>query len=714
MPYPLLPPSPLTGSGLSATASASGAGATSFTWRIRRRATTAAAGGGTASFTASYTAPSGAPVSGLLVGSGATSVAVRVRRRSTGALTGAGATSFTANSSTASSIRAIMQPAGAAAVLFTARLQDVTAPIISGVTATGIQSTRAGIFWLTDEPTVADEVEYNTTGPAPGGTTLSATGSFGTSHFYTIGATTPLTPNVTYYYRVKSTDARGNQRVSGFYSFLTVPAEPTHRFYVDWDGDGNWGDAYEEVTADVLFMEGVQASRGRDQIRQLAPPAAGAFDATLNNRHRRYSPANAESPLVGLLEPGRLVKWQVEYAPPGGSYAIYDLFTGPLDNLPQQPTFGRQSVRIPSLGTLSRLRGIKVTTAVYANIRTDQALHALLDAAGWVFNDRVIATGATTLDWWWLDDEDAFSAMIALLSMEGPGAAIYEDGRGYIVFEGRTYRLLQPRCTEVQAVFTDTGPEPWRSPDLTYEPGLKDVVNACSVEVNVRAAGSTQVIWSLGQTVTLGNGETKGYTIRPSDPFQSAVTPVAGTDFVVASGSVTAVSLTRTSGGTTAIFLTAGAGGASVTGLQLRAQPIAITNRVTLEENKTDPATVASVSLRGTRNYPLPLRHEINPEVARDFCNVVVQRYRDPRPQVTITVPCVTPLTTVACLSRQISDRIAVQDQGTGISMPMHIEQIRWEWREGVLYAIFGCEQASSESYALWGSAIWDTSLWAF
>jgi hypothetical protein len=677
--------------------------------------TFSAAGVAGAVFTASYRVALGG--SALLRGTGAgvTSFVTRVRKRATGVFAGAAATSFTARGTSASALRAIIQARGSSQALFQAQLRDVTPPQIIGLTIAGITSTGAMVIFSTDEPVSSVTLRYNQTGVFPFDDVGNWGSNLGTFHTFRfglpggVGINTPLIPNTTYYIQVTATDLRGNVATSPVLSFTTLLAPPKHRFYVDWSADGDFADSYEEVTGDLLFMQDVAASRGRDQIRQLAPPAAGNYSATLDNRHRRYSPANAESPLATLLEPGRATRWSVEY---GGT--TYNLFTGVLDNIPQQPAFGRQTVGIPALGTLSRLRGNRITTGIYQNIATHTALGYLLDAAGWPAGDRVISTGSTVLDWWWLDDQDAFTAMVELLSMEGPGAAVYEDGSGRIVFEGRTYRLLQPRCTTVQAVFTDTGPEPWRSPELGYEPGLKDVVNVCSVEVNVRAAATSGVVWQLGQSVSLGNSEVKGYTVRPTDPFQAAITPVAGTDFTIVSGSIASVSLTRTAGATTTIFLTAGSGGASVSNLQLRAQSIPITNKVVMSENAADVKTIASVTKRGRRTYPLPLRRELNPEVARDFCNVVVQRYREPRPQVTITVPCVTQTTTLAALNRQISDRIAVQDQQSGISMPMHIEQIRWEWRQGTLYAIFGCEQASSESYAIWGSAIWDTSLWAF
>ena len=664
----------------------------------------AATGAASTAFTATYLPGGGGAAT--IHPTGASSVTFHVVRRlaTAGGLTGAGAVTLSGRYTDPNRIRAIVQPRGVSSAVFTAQLRDVTPPVFLYLQPAGIAHNRATIVWRTDEPS-NNSLAWGTSAGSLTNTITQPAGAYALDHSAQITGLSPSTP---YFFRITTADARGNSRQSVVTGFVTISAPPAHRFLIDWNNDSDFADALEDVTEDVLFMEGVTASRGRDQIRQLAPPAAGRYDATLRNDHRKYSPANSASPLVGLIEPGIRVRWEMDY---GG--VTRRLWTGILDDIPQNTTPGRQTAGMPALGVLSRLRGVNVSTAVYQNVATHTALGYLLDAAGWPAGERVISNGATSLDWWWLQEEDAFSAMLALLSMEGPGAAIYEDGEGRIVFEGRTYRLLQTRSTTVQATFRDTGPEPWRAPELGYEPGLRDVVNQCRVRVEQRAASALGVIWTLGQTVSLAAGEVKSYSVTPANPFQAAVTPVAGTDYTVVSGSVT-VTMTRTSGSSTTIFVTAGGASASISGLQLRAQAIPVTNSVLVGENESDPKTVASKTRRGIRSYPLPIRREMNPEVARDFCNVIVQRYRDPRPQVTITVPCLTPATIEAAVARQISDRIAVQDQGTGISMPVTIEQIRWEWRDGVLSAVFGCEQASNENYALWGTAIWDTSVWAF
>jgi hypothetical protein len=95
---------------------------------------------------------------------------------------------------------------------------DVTAPVISGVTASGMTQTGATITWTTDEGS-SSQVEYGTTDQYGTATTLDST--LVTSHSV---ALTGLTAGTTYHFRVKSTDAASNEAVSADYTFATTPA----------------------------------------------------------------------------------------------------------------------------------------------------------------------------------------------------------------------------------------------------------------------------------------------------------------------------------------------------------------------------------------------------------------------------------------------------------------------------------------------------------
>lgn len=93
---------------------------------------------------------------------------------------------------------------------------DVTAPIISSLSADQVTDQSVVIHWSTDEPATSF-VEYGTT--ASYGSTADVVG-FVTNHNVPIAG---LQPGTTYHARVTSVDASGNSSVSGDIVFTTLP-----------------------------------------------------------------------------------------------------------------------------------------------------------------------------------------------------------------------------------------------------------------------------------------------------------------------------------------------------------------------------------------------------------------------------------------------------------------------------------------------------------
>ena len=116
-----------------------------------------------------------------------------------------------------------------------ATANEVTAPVISGVTATNIATTSATITWTTDE-VATSQVEYGLTTEYGSSTTLDS--NLVTGHSVNL---TGLSSFKTYHYRVKSTDAAGNPATSTDHVFTTIDlTRPTNPVVSD-DGKSTTG-----------------------------------------------------------------------------------------------------------------------------------------------------------------------------------------------------------------------------------------------------------------------------------------------------------------------------------------------------------------------------------------------------------------------------------------------------------------------------------------
>lgn len=341
----------------------------------------------------------------------------------------------------------------------------------------------------------------------------------------------------------------------------------------------------------------------------------------------------------------------------------YDLIMGTDDTVAISATFDGR------LGTV-RLYG-DVGNEAYWTPRLRIAGGVAVAAA------RHIDDGETEIEWWWVDNEDALAALEMLKNSEGPGAALYEDGQGAIVFKGRHARNMDARSTSIQTTFnTGSGAEPRIGQPFAYEPGIKDVVNVCEIDTVKRTAAALGEVWALGEQFNIAAGETKQFTARASDPFTGAIAPTTGGgDYSVVSGSIDAPTLSRTSGASTVITITSAAG-ATISGLRLRAEAVEVTNS-SRAVNTID--TSASIEDYGIRTYRLPVRPEIGFNLAQDFCNAIVSFYADGRPSASITLHNgAVEARMVASLEREVGDRVRVV-VGTELDAEMYVENIRHE-----------------------------------
>ena len=464
------------------------------------------------------------------------------------------------------------------------------------------------------------------------------------------------------------------------------PLEGAGRFYVEIDWDQSGTPAPEkDVTSLVRPQAGaVSLQYGRDQSTALGPTVSGQGQFVLDNRDRRFSPRNPQSPLYGKLKPSRPVHIDRII---GGT--IYTLFRGYTDDSPVNPDVSARTVSVTLVDLLARFRAQTISTALHRDLRTGDVINLILDACGWT-GGRDLDAGATIIPWWWEDGTDALTAIEKVVRSEGEPALFTVGSDGGVVFRDRHHRLTRDASLMSQDVWYGAeGVEPVMSTPFVYDDAWRNVVNSGTVSVDQRAEQQSQEVWTSDATFTLAAGETKLVTVSTSDPFTRAAVPKDETDFTTRIGTVN-VALTRTSGASTTIILTAVGGPAVVEGLRLRGRPVSVAN--TTQVSFEDASSIADY---GPRSFPGDLPW-CGPGDAEAVMSLTVARRAQPLPILSVRfVVGKNTARAAAVLPRDLSDRVTVVESETALSDQFFIESVAHELTGSYDHAVtFGLEAA--------------------
>jgi hypothetical protein len=440
----------------------------------------------------------------------------------------------------------------------------------------------------------------------------------------------------------------------------------SYQLLIDWQDNGFSGGP-DDVTGRTLDQRtAITIKYGHDQSRQFSPISPGELNFEINNISRDYLPDNASSPLAGYVQSGRHVR--LIASTPMTSVGLFD---GYLDDFDIKPGLNDRSVPMSCVDALGRLKGVSVTTALYKGIRTGTAVGVLLDAAGWSSTARDIDSGASFLPYWWLDDVDAFEALMQLVYSEGAPALVTVDRNGSIVFRDRHHRLTRAASLTSQATWRSSAVEPVLSDPITYDHGWSEIVNSVTTEVPIRAVDSLpSQIWSAPGVLTVPAGTTLQIIVHGSSPFQDAIVPIQDTDYTLVSGDVTPA-LSQLSGQSTTLALTS-TGGAVIQDMQLRATVIQSTSVLVSVE---DDASISRYGRRTIDTAQLPVWANAYDVAA--ILGLLIAKRGDRLPTLQVTMRGAgSPLRLAECLARTLSDRVHLTESLTGLDADCFIEHI--------------------------------------
>lgn len=466
----------------------------------------------------------------------------------------------------------------------------------------------------------------------------------------------------------------------------------------DWSRNGVFTGPFENVTKQLT--EEISMTWGRTDSRATSPASIGKMDFKLLNITRRFSPENTSSPLYGKVLPGTMVQYTVTDA---SNALTTKMFSGPLDSIEIDSTAPAKTFSATALDGWGTPGSQQLSTQVYSGQRTGFLINVILDQVGWT-GPRDIDAGATVVDWWWEEGNDAATAINNLVSSEGPPAVAFVQA-GTFVFRDRHHRLMDAASATSQGLYTQTKPAgPVNAGDnkilrgsFTYDHGLNNIYNSVTFEVNQRQPSDFSTVWSTDDLLSLGASEVRQFVIQGNDPFINAILPVpvgpsavadalVG-DYTLLSGSVS-FALSRTSGMTTTLTVTAGGGGALLQGLGVRAVPLPVARTVQiLQEDAGSVATYGRNKWDGEAVWA-------NQYDADAIARRIVAVYAQPRPVVTFSVANVNAAHLTAILARKISDRITVDNDELGLLSDFFVETITHTIRKnGLIHTLtLGCQ----------------------
>ena len=234
----------------------------------------------------------------------------------------------------------------------------------------------------------------------------------------------------------------------------------TYTVDVDADEDQIYDGGTETITSDVMQTPGIVITRGRDQIRDVAPPKAGTGRFDLDNSGSTYDVSDT------LINDGDVVR--IRATDPTTSI-VHDLWTGIVSKLSQDPDPRQKRVHVRLQGNLSKLAGGRsgLSTLLYEDITTGVALGHLLDAAEWpkTLPDYAQNDLDNLAGYWGLGeasgnfaDSSGNSNTAAATAIAAYGAtALDNNGDGSAEFNGSTSKAEVTDAATIRNVFDGGG-----------------------------------------------------------------------------------------------------------------------------------------------------------------------------------------------------------------------------------------------------------------
>jgi len=278
---------------------------------------------------------------------------------------------------------------------------------------------------------------------------------------------------------------------------------------VDWNSDGDFNDANEDITNRVLSLD--LSSDLLDNLFGLpllgrVPPARARL--TLNNWDNFFSPDNVSSAIHAVIANGIFqfaIIIDLGYYD-GATPETLRQFTGRIDSCREweDPSGGKRAM-LQCTDELSIIDEYRHQTALISNNRVDQIIGTLLDVPAVPTISHSQDYAHSIIPYAGMDDETILSECQKIAAADGGWIRAKKDGT--IVFERMTHWLEATEHT-TSNVTLDTGKSWWLQDSISRENIYTDV----TVSWTPRQLSTLEVIYESMVPIELRPGETK--TIR--------------------------------------------------------------------------------------------------------------------------------------------------------------------------------------------------------
>ena len=298
------------------------------------------------------------------------------------------------------------------------------------------------------------------------------------------------------------------------------------RVRCDWNKDGDYTDAYEDVTARVLTLS-IQ-HKLYDQLSGLPYLGGGAGSKAtlvLANEARWFSPEAA-----GLA---------AEY--PGLEYGIYGIpiivelgyysgatpeylvqFAGIIEASDESEVYGKAQVTFECVDNSAVLSQYKQSTTISQDVLPSTQIAVLLVAAGMLVYD--LDTALAEVPYAWLDDENTWDECLQLAQADG--GMFYFGKGGTPTFRRMTSPMERADSLASQATLNEGNAFLYRN-SIAW----RDYYTGVIAEWAGRYQGTVTELYKAPGAIEVPPGETVTEECRFRYPAMAVVTPEYGVDY---------------------------------------------------------------------------------------------------------------------------------------------------------------------------------------